>query len=207
MSFFSNNQSVFLYGMPVFPDDGDMNSDIKFLPLKKWKRSLFKSGDIVLLYCRKNKRIAPGIIGHCKISGSLVKTSDISREQRVYCINRAYLQLPIERIYNYAHRNYMDEDIFYSLPQMNSRDWGNSKVYRDFSLININPAVVQAMNNYCKYWYIWKSQNRFLMKGYESFYLHNEREIIDFDKYIVLSDGVTKCNNCGIYHTEFKPFF
>lgn len=180
--------------------------EFKYLSIRKpAKYPQLRTGETILLLYRKNYYAPPGIIGFCRVAGELTKVSNITREEQIYCINKSYLQLPVNGIQCGVTKNIIDEDVLYSLPSMN--EYWRSRVFAECKLININSWVLYDIKEHSEFWFIWWARRTATeIQQYKELFIHLQREKIKYKKYRKLSEGVTKCQKCGIGHPAFKPF-
>ena len=199
-------QNAYLYCLPEHPLKRDADK-FKFLSIKKaGKFPRYEIGDIVFLLYRKNKQAKPGIIGYCTITGELTKASNIPIEKRDLCFDKCLLQLPVDNIRCGITKNIMDEDLLYSLPCMNEI-YGRYRVFSEFRIINTYFLLNSAIAEYNKFWYIWWSNRSDKeVQQYKELYVHEQREKLDYETYLGLSNGITKCEKCNIEHSEFIPY-
>lgn len=199
-------RKAYLYCLPEHPLKRDSDT-FKFLSIKKaGKFPRFEIGDTVFLLYRKDKLSKPGIIGYCTVTGKLTKASDIPIEERVFCFDKCLLQLPVDDIKCGITKNIIDEDLLYSLPCMNEI-FGRYRVYSDFKIINTYLLLNNVIGEFNKYWYIWWSNRSDKeVQQYKELFVHEQREILEYETYLGLSKGITKCRNCNLEHNEFMPY-
>lgn len=206
MTFSFPRHNAYLYCLPDHPLKRDSNT-FRFLSIKKVSKfPRFEIGDTVFLIYRKNKQAKPGIIGHCTITGELTKTSKIPVKDRVYCYDKCLLQLPVGNVRCGFEKNIMDEDLLYSLPCMNEI-YGRYRVFSEFRIINTYSLLNNVIGDFNEFWYIWWSNRGDKeVQQYKELFVHEQREILEYEDYLGLSNGITKCSNCGIEHREFTPY-
>jgi len=186
-------------------------SAFKYLSIRKknkyWK---FSQGDLVLLLFRKSREVLPGIIGFCKVAGEILLTRDIDKEEREYCYNRSFLQLPVAGIHCFDNQNLIDEEVLNALHIMNR--YGKYRLFEECSMVQIPSNIITVLSDYSRFWHIWRmSQNDGNIKGFKRLFIHLQNENIVFKKYFSMIRGVTRCETCGIEHKASEkytlPFF
>ena len=197
--------NAYLYCLPEHPMKKDASA-FRYLSIKKVRKyNCFTIGETILLLYRKNKYGPSGIIGFCKVAGELTKVSELLEQEKDYCFNSSYLQLPVNELQCCISINIMDEDVLYSLPSMNN--YGKFRVYTECNLINIYTSVLFALMNHSQFWFIWKTRRTELeIQQYKQLFVHLEREKIEYKRYLKLSKKVKCCQICGIEHQEFTPY-
>ena len=206
MCYLRNTSNVYLYCLDEHPMKQDADK-FKYLSVRKVaKYRIFTSGETVLLLFRKNKYAPPGIIGFCTITGPLKKLSEISLQERYLCREHSMLQLPVADIQCSVSMNIIDEEVLYSLPYMNEY-LGKLRVFKPYSLINIYIPILNILERYREYWFIWHAKrSEAEVFQYKRLFLHKEREYISHRAYLKLSKNVTRCSTCGLEHKEFASF-
>jgi len=196
--------NAYIYCLPYHPVKKDA-SDFRYLSIRKVGDTRFTIGETILLLYRKGKTTPPGIIGFCKVAGELTKAREIPAEEQKFCFDRTYLQLPVSNLQCGVSSNMIDEDVMYSLPIMN--EYGKMRVFSEYNLVNVYAPILYTLMEYRKFWFVWRAARTELeVQQYKELFIHLEREKIDHEKYLKLSEHVKQCTKCGFEHPEFASY-
>lgn len=197
---------TYLYSLPDHPTK-KAETAFKYLSIRKVAKYIkFSIGEIIFLYYRKNENTPPGIIGICKVAGEITRVRDIPKEEREFCHNRTYMQLPVNYIQCGIDGNLLDEDILYALPCMNV-SYRKLRIYSDYNLIEMPATLLYNLEAYQSLWFIWRAErSETEVRQYKELWVHQLREQIGYKEYLKLSEHITQCHKCGFKHNLFEPY-